>query len=45
MKLKNKVKVEVFITEPHKIALKSKADELGTTMTEVIKRALEQFLK
>lgn len=45
MQLKNKYKIEVFLTQETKDKVKSKALELGTTMAGIIKRALEGYLK
>jgi len=45
MRLKNKSKVEVYLTDENKAKLKSIAEKSGTTMAEIIKRALEVYLK
>lgn len=45
MKLKNKQKIEVFLTIDSKEKLREKAGKLGISMAEVIKRALEIYLK
>ncbi len=39
-----KKKIEVYVNEDFKIKLRKKAKELGVTMGEVIKRALEIYL-
>lgn len=44
MKLKNKKKVEIFLTEEWKQKVQDRAEKLGTTMAGVIKRALEEYL-
>lgn len=44
MKPKIKYKVEVFLTKDNKDRLKSKADALGSSMADIIKRALEIYL-
>ncbi len=45
MKLKNKQKVEVYLTDENKAKLKLVAEKSGSTMAEIIKRALEVYLK
>ena len=45
MKLKNKTKIEVFVTDATKLEIKNRADLLGTTIADIMKRALEQYLK
>lgn len=42
MKLKGKQKIEVFLTDSQKESLKMKAKELGISMAEFIKRALDK---
>jgi hypothetical protein len=42
---KNKEKIEVYLLVDMKKMLKSKADLLGITMSELIKRMLEEYLK
>jgi predicted DNA-binding protein len=45
MKLKNKQKVEVFLTDAIKAKLKGRAEETGSTMSEIIKRALDSYFE
>lgn len=45
MKLQNKEKLEIFMSKVMKEKVRAKAKELGTSMAEVIKRALEEYLK
>jgi hypothetical protein len=42
---KNKEKIEVYVLSDTKKILKSKADLMGITMSELIKRMLEEYLK
>ena len=42
---KDKKKIEVYFTEEWKNKIQSKAFESGISMAEVIKRALEAYLK
>ena len=42
MKLKGKKKIEIFLTDSQKESLKLKAEKLGISMAEVVKRALEK---
>lgn len=41
---KSKEKLEVYVTPIYKEAVRAKADVLGVTMGDVIKRALEAYL-
>jgi hypothetical protein len=43
--MSEKQKVEVFLTKSTKEKLRQRSKELGTTMAEVIKRLLDDFLK
>ena len=45
MEKMKKKKIEVFISEDSKTKIKDNANQLGITMGEVIKRALEQYFK
>ena len=45
MKLKGKQKLEIFLTDSQKETLRAKAQELGISMVEVVRRALEGYLK
>lgn len=45
MQPQNKYKIEVFLTKETKDKVKAKALQLGTTMAEIIKRALEGYLQ
>ncbi len=45
MRLKNKEKIEVFLTVANKNCLKARSKELGVTMSEIVKRLLEEYFK
>lgn len=42
---KNKEKIEVYLLPDIKKMLRTKADLMGITMSELIKRMLEEYLK
>jgi hypothetical protein len=43
MKLKNKKKIELFLTEEWKLKIQNRATQLGSSMAEIIKRAIEEY--
>jgi antitoxin component of RelBE/YafQ-DinJ toxin-antitoxin module len=43
--MNNKKKIEVFVTHEMKEKLRTNAKKSGITMSEVIKRMLEEYLK
>ncbi len=45
MRLKNKEKLEIFMPKEMKDKTRDRAKKLGTSMSEIIKRALEEYLK
>lgn len=45
MRIKNKQKVEVYLTDAGKETLQIRANDEGRTMAEIVKRALDLYYK